>query len=78
MVERRDYWSRSTAYSQVLQWLKAQPAGPVEELPPSVSPDVAKRILGRLAGRGLAKHEAGKWIPTSALMQPAVLKKLDR
>ena len=78
MVERRDYWSRSLAYSRIVQWLKEQSHEQrAEGLPPSIDPVVAERILRRLAGRGLAKNDAGKWTATSALTHPAMLKKVE-
>ena len=78
MVERRDYWSRSLAFSRVVEWLKQQKhERPGEDLPPTIHPVIAERILKRLAQRGLAKNEAGKWAPTPALVQPAKLKPLD-
>jgi hypothetical protein len=71
MAERRDNWKRSQAYSQVVAWLKRQQQNePKEGLPPSIDPVVADRILKRLALRGLAKQEAGKWSATTALTQP--------
>ena len=78
MVERRDYWSRSLAYSRIVHWLKEQSHEQhAEGLPPSIDPVVAERILRRLAGRGLARNEAGRWIATSALTHPAVLKEVE-
>jgi hypothetical protein len=75
MAERRNYWTRSQAFSQVVAWLKQQErTGPKEGLPPAIDPVVAGRILARLAIRGLAKQEAGKWSPTPALTRPTTIK----
>jgi hypothetical protein len=77
MAERRDYWTRSQAFSQVVTWLKHQQQTPIEGLPPAIDPVVASRILRRLALRGLAKQEAGKWSATPALTHPTSLKKTE-
>jgi hypothetical protein len=78
MAERRDYWTRSQAFSQVVNWLKhQQQQAPIEGLPPTIDPVVANRILRRLALRGLAKQEAGKWSATPALTHPTSLKKSE-
>lgn len=78
-MERRNYWSRSLAYSRVVEWLKQQRhKRHGEDLPPTIHPGISERILKRLAWRGLAKNEAGKWAPTSALIRPAKLEKVDR
>ena len=72
MAERRDNWTRSQAYSQVVGWLKRQQQNERMELPPTIDPVVADRILKRLAVRGLAKKEGDKWAPTSALTHPTI------
>jgi len=78
MVERRDNWKRSQAYSQVVAWLKRQQKDEhMEGLPPTLDPVVADRILKRLALRGLAKQEAGKWSATPALTNPTTIKKSE-
>jgi hypothetical protein len=78
MVERRDNWKRSQAYSQVVAWLKRQQKSEhTEGLPPTLDPVVADRILKRLALRGLAKQEAGRWSPTPALIHPPTVKKTE-
>jgi hypothetical protein len=75
MVERRDNWTRSQAYLEVVQWLKQQHH--MEGLPPTLDPVVADRILRRLALRGLARQEAGKWSATPALTHPTIIKKSE-
>jgi hypothetical protein len=75
MVERRDNWTRSHTYLQVVDWLKQRQH--MEGLPPTIDPVVANRILRRLALRGLAKQEAGKWSATPALIHPATIKKSE-
>jgi hypothetical protein len=78
MVERRNYWTRSQAFSQVVAWLKQQErTEPKEGLPPTIDPVIANRILSRLAIRGLAKQEAGKWLATPALIHPTTIKKSE-
>ena len=78
MAERRNYWTRSQAFSQVVAWLKQQErTEPKEGLPPTIDPVVANRILARLAVRGLAKQEAGKWSATPALSHPTTIKDLE-
>jgi hypothetical protein len=78
MVERRDNWKRSQAYVQVVAWLKRQQKSEhMEGLPPTLDPVIADRILRRLAVRGLAKQEAGRWSPTPALTQPTTIKKSE-
>ena len=78
MAERRDYWTRSQAFSQVVAWLKKQQQQTqLEGLPPTIDPVVASRILKRLALRGLAKQEAGKWSATPALTHPTSIKKSE-
>ena len=78
MAERRNNWTRSQAYSQVIEWLKQQPKNePLEGLPPAIDPVVANRILRRLALRGLAKEEAGRWSATPALTHPTTIRKSE-
>jgi hypothetical protein len=75
MAERRNYWTRSQAFAQVVAWLKQQErTEPKEGLPPTIDPVIANRILTRLAVRGLAKQEAGKWSATPALSHRATIK----
>ena len=75
MAERRNYWTRSQAFSQIVAWLKQQErTEPKEGLPPTIDPVVANRILARLAARGLAKQESGKWSATPALSHPTIIK----
>jgi len=77
MAERRNNWTRSQAYSQVVEWLKQQPKSELGGLPPAIDPVVANRILKRLALRGLAKQEAGKWSATPALTHPTTIRKSE-
>jgi hypothetical protein len=78
MTERRDYWTRSQAFSQVVDWLKQQrPKELMTGLPPTIDPVVANRILRRLALRGLAKQEAGTWLATPALTHRAIIQKSE-
>jgi len=78
MAERRDYWTRSQAFSRVVDWLKHQQQQPqVEGLPPTIDPVVGSRILRRLGLRGLARQEAGKWSATPALTHPTSIKKSE-
>ena len=78
MAERRNYWTRSQAFAQVVAWLKQQERKRHKEpLPPTLDPVVAQRILTRLAQRGLAKQEAGQWSATPALIHPTTVKESE-
>jgi hypothetical protein len=76
MVERRNNWTRSLAYLRIVDWLKKSPRGD-DHLPPTIDAVIATRILKRLAARGLATEEAGKWRPTLALLHPTNAKKVE-
>jgi len=77
MVERRNNWTRSLAYLRIVEWLKKSPSRGDDTLPPTIDAVIATRILKRLAARGLATEEAGKWRPTVALLHPANAKKVE-
>jgi hypothetical protein len=67
-VERRDHQRRAATLQRVLTWIVGETSA-VREVPPSIAPpDAGRRILRRLAFRGLIRRIRRGWIATRVLM----------
>ena len=76
-VERRDHRKRADLERRVAQWISGAPSV-VGEVPPYIaSPEAGRRILKRLALRGLIRRVNWGWVARSALVRPALLKRVD-
>ena len=72
-AERRDNPKRAETLQRFVLWI-SQTASPVRDVPPRViREDIGRRILKRLAFRGLVRKVGDGWAPTSSLLAPHVL-----
>ena len=72
VTDRRDYRQRATAFRRVVEYLRCHAAGlRLDQLPDDqLSPVIARRIVQRLAVRGLARLTENGWVPHPMLVQP--------
>ena len=75
-VERRDHHRRADTLRRVVEWLTRQTsAGHVT--PDIADPTVARRILQRLAVRGLVRHTKRGWRARAVFTTPAELQQIN-
>ena len=75
-IDRRDHQTRANTLRRVIEWLTQDTSAS------QVSPDiadlaVARRILRRLAVRGLVRHTPSGWVARRVLSTPAELQQID-
>jgi hypothetical protein len=76
-VERRDHRKRADLARRVAQWISGAPSV-VGEVPPyTATPDAGRRILKRLALRGLIRRVEWGWVAGSPLIRPTPLRRVD-
>ena len=75
--ERRDYRRRADVERRVAQWISSA-ASVVGEVPPYIaSPDVGRRVLKKMALRGLIRRVDWGWVARGPLMTPARLRRIE-
>jgi hypothetical protein len=71
--DRRNYRHRAETVNTVIESLLCRGGLSDTDDLRSVSTSAVKRILRRLAARGLARYAAGQWIPSPVLLHAPAL-----
>ena len=75
-VERRDHQKRADTLRRVVEWLTRGTVA--RHVPPDIAgPDVARRILTRLAVRGLVQRTDSGWVARQVLAAPAEVQQIS-
>ena len=76
-MERRDQRKRADILRRIAQWISAE-TSPVGQVPPDIaSPAAGRRILRKLAFRGLIGRVGWGWVARAPLVTPAPLQRID-
>jgi hypothetical protein len=76
-MERRNHWSRAYTMKRVLTWISRE-GTPVAAIPRYlVTPEAGNRMLKQLALRGLIRRTDNGWVPSSILVNPPELTRVD-
>jgi len=75
--ERRNHFARAETLKRVTQWIIRE-TSPAHQVPTDiVAGDVGRRILTRLALRGLVRHTGTGWVAQRVLVSPAPLQRVE-
>jgi hypothetical protein len=76
-TERRNHLARAETLKRVTHWISRETL-PAQQVPSEIAAsDVGRRILTRLALRGLVRHTDAGWVAQRILTAPVALKRIE-